>query len=95
MKGSVSRLATAVHSIGLRAIPRSGGSVAGKSGKLGVGVGVTWLSHLMGWTENTSDFQSLCMANCSGHGECMNGTCFCEVSFLQALCCFVIYVILC
>ena len=23
-----------------------------------------------------------CKSNCSGHGDCFNGTCFCEVSFV-------------
>lgn len=81
MVGSVSRLTTAVHSLGIRAI--GSGSTVGRSSasKLGVstfGIGVTWLGRLMGW-ENASEVQALCTANCS-HGECYNGTCFCEVS---------------
>ena len=81
MKASVSRLGTAVHNFGLRALHKRGREAgAGKDSNLGVGVGVTWLSQLMGWTDNSSGYESLCTANCSGHGECMNGTCFCEVS---------------
>ena len=79
MVGSVSRLTAAVHSLSLRAI-RGGGS----SGQENVGIGnklglveSSWLGQLMGWNDSDS---ALCMANCSGHGECMNGTCFCEVS---------------
>ena len=79
MQAGVTRLTAAVHSLSLRAIP-SGGGVSG--GKLGLGVEGTWFSKFMGWTDNTSQTHSLCMANCSGHGECMNGTCFCEVTKL-------------
>ena len=85
MVGSVSRLTTAVHSLGIRAIT-SGSSVGrGAVGKFGggsVGVGVSWLSQLMGWGDNSSASQAHCQANCS-HGECYNGTCFCEVSTMD------------
>ncbi|EFX88912.1 hypothetical protein DAPPUDRAFT_304763 [Daphnia pulex] len=39
----------------------------------------------MGWSENSSDLQSHCQANCS-HGECYNGTCFCEIQFEGVQC---------
>lgn len=83
MVGSVERFTAAVHSLSLRAI-RSGGSAVDAAnsvgGKLGlVAIESSWLGQLMGW--NVSD-SALCMANCSGHGECNNGTCFCEVRLL-------------
>jgi len=85
MKGGVGRLTTAVHSLGLGAIQQKRGR-SGNLGGVGVGVGVSWLGQLMGWAENSSDYETLCMANCSGHGECMNGTCFCEVQFEGVRC---------
>jgi len=86
MKASVTRLGTAVHNLGLRAIHKRVGGGVVKSSSLGVGVGVTWLGQLMGWTDNSSDYDSLCTTNCSGHGECMNGTCFCQVQFEGVRC---------
>lgn len=89
MVGGVERLTAAVHSLGIRAI-KSGSEVVARNSvtsKFGVGttVGVSWLSQLLGWAENSSDsiMQALCLANCSAHGECYNGTCFCEVRFLN------------
>ena len=78
MKGSATRLGTAVHNLGLRSLHKRGGGGVAKSNSA-VRAGVTWLGQLMGW--NVSD-SALCMANCSGHGECNNGTCFCEVRLL-------------
>lgn len=85
MVGGVARLTAAVHSLGIRAIQSSSEVGRTAASKLGVGTvgvtGVTWLGRLMGWAENASDsvMQALCLANCSAHGECYNGTCFCEV----------------
>ena len=87
MVGGVSRLTTAVHSLGIRAIGSGNSLGRGSANKLGVsstfGIGVTWLGRLMGW-ENASEAQALCTANCS-HGECYNGTCFCEVPRMMSL----------
>lgn len=85
MKGSATRLGTAVHNLGLRSLHKRGGGGVAKSNSA-VRAGVTWLGQLMGWTDNSSDFDTLCTANCSGHGECMNGTCFCEVQFEGVRC---------
>lgn len=85
MVGSVSRLTTAVHSLGIRAITSGSNIGRGTVGNFGVGsvsVGVKLLGQLMGWGENSSDLQSNCQANCS-HGECYNGTCFCEVGLIS------------
>lgn len=88
MVGGVARLTAAVHSLGIRAIQSGSGVGRSAAGQLGVGtvgVGVTWLGQLMGWADNASDLQASCVANCS-HGECYNGTCFCEVQFEGAEC---------
>ncbi|XP_032778881.2 uncharacterized protein LOC116917499 isoform X2 [Daphnia magna] len=88
MVGSVSRLTTAVHSLGIRAITSGSNIGRGTVGNFGVGsvsVGVKLLGQLMGWGENSSDLQSNCQANCS-HGECYNGTCFCEIQFEGVQC---------
>ncbi|XP_046643951.1 uncharacterized protein LOC124329049 isoform X1 [Daphnia pulicaria] len=88
MVGSVSRLTTAVHSLGIRAITSGSNIGRGTVGNFGVGsvsVGVKLLGQLMGWSENSSDLQSHCQANCS-HGECYNGTCFCEIQFEGVQC---------
>ena len=89
MVGGVARLTAAVHSLGIRAIQSGSGVGRSAAGQLGVGtvgVGVTWLGQLMGWADNASDLQASCVANCS-HGECYNGTCFCEVQCTQLFSC--------
>ena len=70
-----------IHSLDIQVI--QSWSILGRSadGQLGVGtvsVGVMWLGQLLGWAENASDLQASCVANYL-HGECYNGTCFCEV----------------
>lgn len=41
-----------------------------------IGVATSTNSALYTTWDNTS-----CVDNCSGHGECYNGTCICEVSY--------------
>ncbi|XP_059476184.1 uncharacterized protein LOC132197120 [Neocloeon triangulifer] len=38
---------------------------------------------LMSWSNQTS---SACLDNCSGHGECHNGTCVCEIQYEGEVC---------
>lgn len=37
--------------------------------------------HLTSAWSKMSEIDSSCHANCSGHGECLNGSCYCQIQF--------------
>ncbi|KAK3856411.1 hypothetical protein Pcinc_037263, partial [Petrolisthes cinctipes] len=49
-------------------------------GELG-GLSQTLYSSLRTFYERMTNYTSSCRANCSGRGECLNGTCFCLVQY--------------